>query len=721
MKARALSFASAKWVATIIVCLIMAMACTLPSAAQAEESVKTVRVGWYESPFNMTDEYGRRSGYAYDYQEKIAAYANWNYEYVEGSWPELMQMLIDGKIDLMSDVSYTSERAENMFFSSIPMGAEEYYLFVAAGNTEYTPGSYTYFNGKKVGVNKGSVQLDYFLEWEKMYGVESELVELTCSQEEANQMLESGELDAYVVPDAFGGVGTSVPVVKVGSSDFFFAVNKARPDLRDELNVAMSRIQDENRFYDQQLFEKYGRTSGANLFLPEEEKSWLADHGVIRVGYQDNHLSFCATDKETGELTGALRDYLDIAADCFENAHLDFETVAYPTSGAAMEALEKGEVDCMFPCNFSASDGEAAGLLMTPAATSTEIYALVQKADQSSFLQKEQATVAIEQDDPNYGTIIMDKFPGWQTMECSDLEACMSAVEKGQADCVLISNYQYNNIAQQCEAHHLIPLATGENADYYFAVNEGNKELYSILTRTTGIVSDTAINAALTSYSTQDAKTSLLDFIKENPFVAIAVIAVVIALLAVIVAQRRIIRVKRRADESEHRADELGKRVYVDALTSVKNKGAFDEHAHDLQSRLDGGESVEFAIGVFDCDDLKTVNDQYGHDKGDEYIKSAAKLICRTFKHSPVFRVGGDEFIVILQDEDYRNRDDLANQFRQSRASSEAAGESWEQARVSMGIAVFDPSVDASLNDAMRRADKAIYEQKRLRKESQAS
>ena len=719
MKAGAISFASAKRLVAIMVCLAMAMVFALPLAAQAEEPVKTVRVGWYESPFNMTDEFGRRSGYAYDYQEKIAAYANWNYEYVEGSWPDLMQMLVDGKIDLMSDVSYTPERAENMFFSSIPMGAEEYYLFIAAGNTEYTPGSYNYFNGKKVGVNKGSVQLDYFLEWEEMYGVEANLIELTCSQDEANQMLASGDLDAYVVPDAFGGVGTSVPVVKVGSSDFFFAVNKARPDLRDDLNVAMSRIQDENRFYDQQLFEKYGRTSGANLFLPEEEKAWLSDHGAIRVGYQDNHLSFCATDKETGELTGALKDYLDIASDCFENAHLDFETVAYPTSGTAMEALEKGEIDCMFPCSFSASDGESVGLLMTPAVTSTEAYALVRKEDQSSFLQKEQVTVAIEQDDPNYSTIIMDEFPTWQKVEYPDLEACLSAVEKGQADCVLISNYQYNNIAEQCETHSLAPLATGKNIDYYFAVHEGSKELYSILTRTTGIVNDTAINAALTSYSTQDAKTSLLDFIRKNPFVAIAAIAVIVALLAVIIAQRRIIRVKRRADESEHLADELGKRVYIDALTSVKNKGAFDDYVHEFQSRLDDGERIEFAIGVFDCDDLKTVNDQCGHDKGDEYIKGAAKLICRTFKHSPVFRVGGDEFIVILQDEDYRNRDDLADQFRQSRASSEAAGESWEQARVSMGIAVFDPSVDASLNDAMRRADKAMYEQKRLRKESQ--
>lgn len=718
MKVRSFTFANAGRLAAIVVLLVMAMACALPLAAHAEEPVKTVRVGWYESPFNSTDQFGRRSGYAYDYQEKIAAYANWNYEYVEGSWPDLMQMLVDGKIDLMSDVSYTKERADLMLYSSIPMGAEEYYLFIAAGNTEYTPGSYDYFNGKKVGVNKNSVQEGYYLEWEKTYGVEAELIELTCSQEEANQMLERGELAAYVMPDAFGGVGTSVPVVKIGSSDFFFVVNKARPDLRDELNKAMSRIQDENRYYDQQLFEKYGRTSGANVFLPAEEKEWLSEHGAIRVGYQDDHLSFCAADERTGELTGALKDYLDVASDCFENAHLDFEAVAYPTSGAALEALQRGEVDCMFPCSFSASDGEASGLLLTPAVMSTEVYAVVRKDDQGGFSQKEQATVAVEQGDPNYGTMMMDEFPGWQMAEYPDLEACLRAVEGGQADCVLIGNYQYNNVARQCESHHLTPLATGKVEGYFFAVNEGSKELYSILTRTTGIVSDATINAALTSYSAQDAKSSLLDFVRENPFVVVAAIAVLVALLAVIVAQRRIIRAKKRADESEHRANELGKRVYVDALTSVKNKGAFDDYARDLQGRLDGGDHVEFAIGVFDCDDLKAVNDQHGHDKGDEYIRAAAGLICRTFKRSPVFRIGGDEFVAVLQGEDYRTRDDLADQFRCSRASSEADGEAWEQARVSMGIAVFDSSTDASVGDVMRRADKAMYEQKRLRKGS---
>lgn len=101
-------------------CLTLVISVAMPITAHAQETdQKVVRVGWYESPFNTTDDQGRRSGYAYEYQQKIAAYTGWTYEYVDGSWPELMQMLVDGEIDLMSDVSYTEERAEKMLFSAL--------------------------------------------------------------------------------------------------------------------------------------------------------------------------------------------------------------------------------------------------------------------------------------------------------------------------------------------------------------------------------------------------------------------------------------------------------------------------------------------------------------------------------------------------------------------------------------------------------------------------
>ena len=184
-----------------MLCLVMAMSFMLPIAAHAQETGKTVRVGWYESPFNATDQFGRRSGYAYDYQQKIAAYTGWNYEYVEGSWPELMQMLIDGEIDLMSDVSFTDERAEIMLFSSLPMGAEEYYIFISPDNNEINKDDLSTFNGKKVGANKGSVQIGFFREWAETNGVQAELIEMTEDVDEALDMLNRGDIDMYVVLD----------------------------------------------------------------------------------------------------------------------------------------------------------------------------------------------------------------------------------------------------------------------------------------------------------------------------------------------------------------------------------------------------------------------------------------------------------------------------------------------------------------------------------------
>ncbi|MBR0407865.1 MAG: transporter substrate-binding domain-containing protein [Clostridia bacterium] len=359
------------------------------------------------------------------------------------------------------------------------------------------------------------------------------------------------------------------------------------------------------------MFQKYISTTGANLFLSADEQAWLSSHGVIRVGYQDNYLSFCAADKTTGELTGALKDYLEMAADCHENAHIDFQAIAYPNAAAAMEALERGEIDCMFPSNLSTSDGEAMDLIMSPSMLRTEIYAVVRKADQDSFAQKEQVVVAIEQNDPNYDAVLKDHFPAWQAVHYADIQACLRAVAEGKADCVLISNYQYNNLGKLCERYQLTPLTTGKEVDYSFAVNRGDTELYSILARTANIVSSASISAALAYYSAEDAKTTLAGFIRENLAVVVSVFVIMAAMALVMIQQQRIIRARRKADESQNMVENLNKQVYVDALTHVRNKGTFNNYMQTLQDRLDCGEEAAFAIAMFDCNNLKTINDQH--------------------------------------------------------------------------------------------------------------
>ena len=176
---------------------------------------------------------------------------------------------------------------------------------------------------------------------------------------------------------------------------------------------------------------------------------------------------------------------------------------------------------------------------------------------------------------------------------------------------------------------------------------------------------------------------------------------------------------RRMADHMKEHISDLNKRAYVDALTGVRNKGAFANYLDEMQKKLDeGAEDTEFAIGVFDCDDLKTVNDRYGHDKGDIYLKTASRMICKVFQHSPVFRIGGDEFAVILRNDDYRYREELVAAFEKASAATRAeTDKAWEQVSVTIGIAEYDTAQDHSVIDTMRRADKVMYINKRKKKQ----
>jgi diguanylate cyclase (GGDEF)-like protein len=178
---------------------------------------------------------------------------------------------------------------------------------------------------------------------------------------------------------------------------------------------------------------------------------------------------------------------------------------------------------------------------------------------------------------------------------------------------------------------------------------------------------------------------------------------------------------KMLSDNVKTHISELNGQVFFDALTHVKNKGAFSKALEDLQEQIDQGEDApEFAIGVFDCDSLKTINDKYGHVKGDIYLKKACSTICDVFKHCPVFRIGGDEFAVIIQKADYNNMESLMEQFDKTAIEINASKvDPWEKVKVSKGFAVYKSSQDSTALGVMQRADKLMYENKRDRKNSQ--
>ena len=530
-----------KRAAALLLCIMLVMLCLLPTAVSAEENPKVVRVGWYDTPFNYKDAFGRRTGYAYEYQRKIAAYTGWKYEYVEGNWPELLDLLKQGKIDLMSDVSFTEDRTEYMLYSAIPMGEELYYLYITPDNKEISADDFSTLNGKTVGVTKSTVQRGQFLAWAEARGISVEILDLECSEAESLQKLNMGEMDAFVTLDTYGDPDVVIPLWKIGASDFYFAVSKARADLLPELDMALNRIQDENKHYAEQLTAKYLQNTSTNLYLTVEEQAWLDAHGPIRVGFQDNYLAFCAAD-QNGNLTGALKDYLDFASGVLQNASPIFEAVVYPTASAALEAVRNGEVDCMFPANLTDYDAEQAGVVMTQPMMRTEMDAVVRAADKKDFLRSNQVRVGVNQGNPNYEMFLMDHFPAWTPVYYPDTPACLDAIAAGNADTVIISNYRFRDISRQCDRLNLTTVYTGVNMDYCLAVREGNTLLYSILSKIIGGVPESSVNAALTYYSADASKPGFGDFILAYPIPA--VIAAVVALLLIILAVRGVVITK---------------------------------------------------------------------------------------------------------------------------------------------------------------------------------
>ena len=136
----------------ILLCLVLYVT-VLPFPVSAEkEKTRTVRVGWYEGIYNTTGSDGERRGYSYEYQQAVAAHTGWKYEYVEGSWSELMSMLKKGQIDLLGGISYAEERAASMLFSELPMGEDKYYLYVDPSNTDISASDLTTLSGKRIGM-----------------------------------------------------------------------------------------------------------------------------------------------------------------------------------------------------------------------------------------------------------------------------------------------------------------------------------------------------------------------------------------------------------------------------------------------------------------------------------------------------------------------------------------------------------------------------------------
>lgn len=205
----------------LIVVMVLIISNLLSLKVFAEENgTKTVRVGYVN--FENYQEGGDgeyKCGFGYEYLQRISYSTGWQYEYVYGSFSELLQMLKDGDIDLMGDLSYTEERAKDIGFSDLPEGSENFYIYTTADQETIDPYELETLNGQRIGVTANSYQQGLLMDWLEENGYHCTVVEYNGSSATA-AALENGEVDAMIMTD-MASMGGYVPVVNIGHAEFF--------------------------------------------------------------------------------------------------------------------------------------------------------------------------------------------------------------------------------------------------------------------------------------------------------------------------------------------------------------------------------------------------------------------------------------------------------------------------------------------------------------------
>lgn len=169
----------------------------------------------------------------------------------------------------------------------------------------------------------------------------------------------------------------------------------------------------------------------------------------------------------------------------------------------------------------------------------------------------------------------------------------------------------------------------------------------------------------------------------------------------------------RREKEQLKAIRTANEKAMSDELTGVRNKNAYQEYEQAVQDEIDGGSCQPFAIVICDLNYLKQINDTLGHKMGDEYIKNACSMICTTFAHSPVFRIGGDEFVAVLKGNDFSKREELLENFRSQVLENCKSGEG---PVIASGMAEFMAGADRKVASVFERSDSLMYENKKLLK-----
>lgn len=493
----------------ILLCLILYIT-VLPFPVSAEkEKTRTVRVGWYEGIYNTTGADGQRRGYSYEYQQAVAAHTGWKYEYVEGSWAELMSMLKKGQIDLLGGISYAEERSTSMLFSALPMGEDRYYLYVNPSNTDISASNLTTLNEKRIGMMPDTLSDEMFHEWEKSHGVNTQQVDI-IDVNDVRQKLKNHEIDGFVLNESPQWERDNIsPALLIGGSYNYFAVSKKRPDLKEELDQAMQKIERENPFYTDDLYKRYLSANSLET-LTDEEQNWLEQHGAVRIGYLKNDVGVSLADTESEKPVGIINDYISLASGCLGEKNIEFQLTGFDSQEEELQALKDGRIDMIFHMNQNPYEAEQNDVILSNTVFEVNVAVLT---GVKKFDENKENTVAVRRNNLLGKWYISFNYPFWKIKEYDSSDEVEKAVRSGEADCFVVKAGQSLETMADSKMRSIFLTKSGDSC---FAVTRDNTTLMNILNKTIQTLPASRLSSQFCVYENAPGKVTLAEYIKDN-------------------------------------------------------------------------------------------------------------------------------------------------------------------------------------------------------------
>ena len=566
--------------------LLLLLSVVLPVKAAAETApAKVVRVGSFEDTFNYVNERGARKGYGYELLETLSGYTGWQFEYVTCDWSDCFEKLENGEIDIMGGISYTEDRAEEMLFSDEPMGKEKYYLYADFSRTDISASDFKTLNGKKIGVLMGTEPEEMLTEWEEKHGIKTEHVNIS-DNEDVKQKLANHEIDCFVsLEEAFWAELGISTMTRVGESSIYYAINKDRPDIKEELDYAMSVLDEADPFYTADLYKRYFSMDYTPI-LTSEEKAWLRKHGAIRMGFLTSDGGVSNFDPATGKLTGAITDYIQFATGCLGNQDLEFQIVGYDSKEAELDALKSGEIDMVFHFDQSPNLAEEYRVACTNTTWTSNMMAVTNK---EHFNENKANRVAVPQNKLSLKKYLAFYYPQWEIVDCDTQEDAAKLVRDGQADCVVTGASSEEKYSKKYGFYSvLLP----NPAKSCFAVNSGNSSLLSILNKTLNAMPTNMLTGSLAMHKSSLRKVTLSEFIKDNFFMVLLVssIAVAVVLLTILKLLQKARKAEAAAKKAANDTQELNAKLQVaveNAESANRAKSTFlFNMSHDIRTPM---------------------------------------------------------------------------------------------------------------------------------------